>query len=101
MYQAVELGNVDIISAYTTDGRIDALNLRVLEDDRNAIPPYDAILLTSPGLGIDRSEVIASLEELIDTISAPSMRKMNRAVDEDKRSPDEVAMEFLESEGRR
>ena len=101
MYQAVEFGNVDIISAYTTDGRIDALDLRVLEDDRNAIPPYDAILLTSPGLSMDRSEVIASLEELIDTISAPSMRGMNRAVDEDKRSPDEVAMEFLESEGRR
>ena len=100
MYQAVALGNVDIISAYTTDGRIDALNLRVLEDDRNAIPPYDAILLTSPRLARDRSEVIASLEELIDTISAPSMRKMNRAVDEDKRSPDEVAMEFLDSESR-
>ena len=51
------------------------------------------------------SEVIGSLEELIDTISAPRMRKMNRAVDEDKRSPDEVAIkfleEFLESEGRR
>ena len=75
MYQAVELGNVDIISAYTTDGRIDALNLRVLEDDRNAIPPYDAIILTAPGLGLDRSEMIASLEELIDTISAPRMRK--------------------------
>jgi len=101
MYQAVELGNVDIISAYTTDGRIDALNLRVLEDDRNAIPPYDAILLTSPGLSRDRAEVIASLEELIDTISAPSMRKMNRAVDEDKRSPGEVALEFLEPEARR
>jgi len=101
MYQAVELGNVDIISAYTTDGRIDALNLRVLEDDRNAIPPYDAILLTSPGLSRDRAEVIASLEELIDTISAPSIRKMNRAVDEDKRSPGEVALEFLEPEARR
>ncbi|HVB37574.1 MAG TPA: ABC transporter permease/substrate-binding protein, partial [Vicinamibacterales bacterium] len=41
MYQAIQQGTVDVISAYSTDGRIAALNLRVLDDDRGAIPPYD------------------------------------------------------------
>lgn len=101
MYQAIELGNVQVIAGYSTDGRIDALNLRVLEDDRNAIPPYDAILLTSPQLAAEHGDVIASLQELIDTIPARTMRAMNRAVDEDQRSPDEVAREFLDSTFRR
>ena len=45
MYQAVGAGEVDVISAFSTDGRIAALDLRVLEDDRGAIPPYDAVIL--------------------------------------------------------
>jgi len=97
MYQAVELGNVQVIAAYSTDGRIDTSNLRVLEDDRNAIPPYDAILLASPQLAVEQGHVIASLAKLTDTISAETMRSMNRAVDEDEGSPAEVAREFLDS----
>ena len=50
MYQAAATNEVDVISAYTTDGRIAAYDLRVLEDDRSAIPPYDAILLAGARL---------------------------------------------------
>ena len=42
MYQAVANGQVDVISAFSTDGRIAALDLVLLEDERGAIPPYDA-----------------------------------------------------------
>src|SRR4029079_6141058 len=45
MYQAVANGNVDLISAFSTDGRIAAYDLVLLEDDKRAIPPYDAIVL--------------------------------------------------------
>ena len=44
MYQAVARGEVDVISAFSTDGRIAALGLQVLRDDAGVIPPYDAIL---------------------------------------------------------
>jgi osmoprotectant transport system permease protein len=95
MYQAVAQGSVDVISAFSTDGRIAARGLRVLEDDRRAIPPYDAVVLASARLGRAHPEVIAALRPLADAIDAPRMRAMNMAVDEGGESPAAVAARFL------
>ena len=38
LYQAISSGQVDVITAYSTDGRIDALSLSVLEDDARRHP---------------------------------------------------------------
>ncbi len=95
MYQAIDLGNVDVISAFSTDGRIAALDLRVLEDDGRAIPPYDAVMLASPRLIREFPEAIAALEPLVDAIDADRMRRMNLAVDDAGQSPAEVAAELL------
>jgi osmoprotectant transport system permease protein len=95
MYQAAAAGDVDVISAFSTDGRITALDLRVLDDDRGAIPPYDAIVLASARLAREHPEVIAALRRLARTIDAPAMRRANLAVDEQGRSPAEVAREML------
>ncbi len=95
MYEAVETGAVDVISAYSTDGRIDAYDLLVLEDDRGAIPPYDAIILVSPRLAREEPEVVDALRLLEGSIDADTMRAMNRAVDADSRAPAEVAREHL------
>ena len=48
MYQAAAAGDVDVVSAYTSDGRIAQFDLTVLDDPKHAIPPYDAVLLLSP-----------------------------------------------------
>lgn len=95
MYQAAAAGDVDVISAFSTDGRIAALDLRVLEDDRGAIPPYDAIVLASARLGREHPEVIEALRRLARTIGAPAMRTANLAVDEQGRSPADVAHAML------
>ena len=95
MYQAVAQGDVDVISAFSTDGRIVAFNLRVLEDDRHAIPPYDAVVLANGRLARERPQVIGAIERLAGTIDADRMRRMNLAVDEQNLSPSEVAEGFL------
>ncbi|MEO8223618.1 MAG: glycine betaine ABC transporter substrate-binding protein [Gammaproteobacteria bacterium] len=95
MYQAVSQGTVDVISAFSTDGRIAALDLVLLEDDHGAIPPYDAIILASAPLQSLRPEVIEALRALAGRIDDGTMRRMNLAVDQDGRSPGEVAREFL------
>lgn len=95
MYQAAGSGQVDVISAFSTDGRIAAFNLRVLEDDRGAIPPYDAVVLAGPRLVRDHPQVVEALRELSGTIDADRMRHMNRAVDEAGAGPASVAQEFL------
>lgn len=97
MYQAVAQGDVDVIGAFSTDGRILALDLIVLEDDRNAIPPYDAVLLASPRLADEHPEVMTALRQLVGAIDNEMMREMNGVVDEQGRSPSDVADRFLET----
>ena len=95
MYGALRERQVDVISAYSTDGRIAADALVVLDDDRRVIPPYDAIVLASARLARERPEALAALRELAGTIDAAAMRRMNAAVDAEGRSPSDVAREFL------
>ena len=95
MYQAVANGSVDVISAFSTDGRIAAFNLRVLEDDRGTIPPYDAVILVSPHLIRRHPSVAEALRRLAGAIDVDRMRRMNLEVDEFGKSPAQVATEFL------
>jgi osmoprotectant transport system permease protein len=95
MYQAVAAGEVDVISAFSTDGRIAALDLVVLDDDKGAIPPYDAIILASARLAARHPEAIEALRDLRGAIDADAMRAMNMAVDRDHEDPKKVGQRFL------
>ena len=95
MYQAVAGGEVDVISAFSTDGRIAAFDLTLLEDDLGVIPPYDAILLASARLESEDAGVIAALHSLVGRIDAEAMRRMNLAVDKHGEEPRVVARRFL------
>ena len=96
MYQAVASGGVDVISAYSTDGRIAASDLVVLQDDRGVIPPYDAILLVGPRLAETEPEVLAALDPILGAIDEELMRSLNWAVDENGRLPRDAAVELLD-----
>jgi osmoprotectant transport system permease protein len=89
MYPAVAAGEVDVISAYTSDGRIAQFALGVLDDPRNAIPPYDAILLVSPKRVNDKP-FLDALSPLVDAIDVETMREANRRAGEGT-SPTAVA----------
>ena len=101
MYQAVAGGEVDVIAAFSTDGRIAAENITLLKDDRGAIPPYDAIVLVGARLAREQPQAVAALASLAGAIDADAMRRMNLAVDQGGRSPAEVAREFLHRLSRR
>jgi osmoprotectant transport system permease protein len=100
MYQAVANGQVDVIGAFSSDGRIAALDLTVLQDERGAIPPYDAIILAGSRLVRERRDVLAALGALAGRIDADDMRRMNRAVDQEGAAPEEVAARFFGAESR-
>src|SRR3546814_19829648 len=51
MYRALASGRADVISAFSSDGRIAAQNLTVLSDPRGAIPGSDAIMTLAPPTG--------------------------------------------------
>ncbi len=92
MYRAVADGAVDVISAFSSDGRIAANDLVVLEDDRQAIPPYDAVLLISPARANDAA-FVGALRPLVRAIPVEVMRDASLMVDRDndKRSVREAA----------
>jgi osmoprotectant transport system permease protein len=101
MYQAVANDQVDLISAYSTDGRIAALDLVLLDDERQAIPPYDAIILAGARLVREHPEVITALRGLAGSIDADRMRRMNLAVDQEGKSAGAVAAEFIQDQTSR
>lgn len=95
MYEALAGGQVDVICAFATDGRIAEYGLTPLEDGRGFFPPYDAAPVV-------RGEVLARHPELRDvlallagTIDDAEMRRMNHAVDVLGATPAEVAREWI------
>ena len=92
MYRALSGGEADVISAFSSDGRISADKLVVLTDPKGALPPYDAVILISPKRAGDE-RLLAALRPLIGSISVEAMRSANYAVDRDqgKVSPAEAA----------
>jgi osmoprotectant transport system permease protein len=82
MYRAIASGDVDVISAFSSDGRIAADRLVVLSDPKGAIPPYDAVVLISPKRAGD-ARLRAALAPLIGRIPVEAMRAANLSVDRD------------------
>jgi osmoprotectant transport system permease protein len=98
MYRAVTDGEVDVISAFTSDGRIAAENLLVLADPAGAILPYDAIVLIARKRASD-DVLRRALTPLIDAIPLALMQEANYRVDRerDKETP-AAAARWLEAE---
>lgn len=94
-YKALRNGSVDIIDAFSTDGRIAAYNIRVLKDDKNLFPPYDACILIRKDTSAEYPALKKLLGKLAGRISEEDMRQMNYAVTENLRAPSSVAKEFL------
>lgn len=98
-YRAIEQNEVQIINAFSTDGKLPAFNLAVLEDDKNFFPPYKA----APLVRLETLEQHPELEDVLNTlggqISDAEMQHMNFLVDEEGRSEADVAREFLREKG--
>ena len=92
MYNALVAGDVDVISAFSSDGRIAQYGLTVLGDPKQALPPYDAILLVSPAHAHDDA-LLTALKPLIGAINLSTMQQANLMVDRpvDQKSPAQAA----------
>jgi osmoprotectant transport system permease protein len=92
MYRALGSGEADVISAFSSDGRIAADDLVVLTDPKGALPPYDAVVLVSPRRAGD-ARLTHALSSLAGAIPVDAMRAANYSVDRevDKRSPAQAA----------
>jgi osmoprotectant transport system permease protein len=95
LYRAVADGELDVITAYTTEGKVAAYDLQLLTDDVDVFPPYDALLLVSRRASERAPEAVAALHEVVRHIRNEAMLRANWSVDEGGRPVREVAGELL------
>lgn len=96
VYEALSTGSLDLALGYTTDGRIPAYDLVVLEDDLQFFPPYDASPFATHAVIEEYPVIDEALSRLTDTISTETMQNLNYRADEEGIEPALVAEEFLE-----
>ncbi|HEL1740119.1 TPA: ABC transporter permease/substrate-binding protein [Streptococcus suis] len=97
-YEAIKSGNVQIIEAYSTDSKVVTYKLKILEDDKQLFPPYQAAPLLSKETLEKYPELDQVLGALAGKISTEEMTQMNYAVDVEGKSAEQVAREYLEQE---
>jgi glycine betaine/choline ABC-type transport system substrate-binding protein len=98
-YRALAEKQVDLIAGNSTDGLISRYGLFQLEDDRRYFPPYDAVPVARREILESHPALRSVLKQLGGLLTVDEMRKLNFAVDGEKRQPKEVAREFLMGKG--
>jgi osmoprotectant transport system substrate-binding protein len=98
MYEAIKSNQVDAIGAYTTDSRVDLYNLSIVEDDKGALPPYDAVIIVRKEMA-ENEELMKIFKILEDQIDTETMRRLNRLYDIDKKEASDIAKDYLVEKG--
>ncbi len=99
LYEAANSGELDVIVVYATDSLLRKYDMTILEDDRSLFPPYH-------GAPLCRNETLEKhpeLKEVLNTLAGAvddnTMQELNYQVDIENRSVEDVAKEFLTSNG--
>ena len=96
-YTALMNNESDVVDAFATDGLLKKFNLVVLEDDKNAFPPYYAIPLVRSDTLEEYPEIEEVLSSLGSKLNNDIMSELNYRVDELGENPRDVAREYLDS----
>ncbi len=96
VYDALDNGSLEVALGYTSDGRIAAYDLVVLEDDLQFFPPYDAAPLATKELLNEYPGLTDTMDKLDGIITTDMMQQLNYEADGEGKEPAVVAEEFLE-----
>ncbi|MGC5704414.1 glycine betaine ABC transporter substrate-binding protein [Pseudomonas sp. NFXW11] len=95
VYTALRNGQVFAGLVYTTDGRLNAFHLKLLEDDLHYFPDYTAAPVVRQAYLDAHPQLAAELKPLAELFDDETMRQLNARVDVDHESPSAVAADFL------
>jgi osmoprotectant transport system substrate-binding protein len=99
-HEVLTKGQADVSIVFTTDPQIQREGFVLLEDDKGMFPPYNSTLVmrneVAEAGGAGMEEVVAMVNE---GLTAEAMQELNARVDLDKKTPEEVAGEYLSEEG--
>jgi len=97
LYQALGQSQVSMIAANATDGMLSKMDLKALDDDQHAFPPYEVCILAKQAVLHDTQGLREALSELSGKFSNEKMRELNYLVDGKHRPVAQVASEFLKT----
>ncbi|MFW3898205.1 glycine betaine ABC transporter substrate-binding protein [Pseudomonas bharatica] len=95
VYTALRNGQVFTGLVYTTDGRLSAFDLKLLEDDRHYFPDYTAAPVVRKAVLDANPQLATLLKPLAERLDDETMRQLNARVDVEHESPGKVADDFL------
>ena len=98
-YEAAKNGEIDVITAYTTDARIKKYDLVVLKDDKQYFPPYHAVPIIRQEVLDANPDLEEKLNKLANILTDEKMMELNGEVNLEGKRPREVAIDFLKAEG--
>ncbi len=99
VYQALKERQVDVGLVFATDGRIPAFNFVVLKDDKGFFPAYAMTPVVRKAWLDANPKAAEALNALSAKLDDATMAKLNASVDVDKKTVEQVAGDFLKSQG--
>ncbi|MBV4492846.1 MULTISPECIES: glycine betaine ABC transporter substrate-binding protein [Pseudomonas] len=95
VYTAMHNNQVFAGLVYTTDGRLNAFNLKLLEDDKHYFPDYTAAPVVRKQVLDANPQLAGLLKPLAEQLDDETMRQLNAKVDVEHQNPTTVAAAFL------
>ena len=95
LYTSLRSEEIDVACGSAIDGRVDLLGLRVIADDRQFFPHYDAAVLARQQLFQRIPGLRPLLEKLSGALTNEVMRHLIRRVEQDGQTNEAVARDFL------
>ena len=95
MYSALKNKKMDMVMAYSTDGRIKAFGLKTLKDDKRFFPAYEVAYLTRKNILSRYPKIKKAFKELEGNITEKEMIFLNNQVDQLKHDSTQIVRNFL------
>jgi osmoprotectant transport system permease protein len=98
-YKAMQQGEIQVMDAYATDGKLKEFGLVILEDDRQFFPPYKGAMIIRMDTLAKNPNLLEAVNTLAGTMTDEIMRDLNYRVEVKGETVQTVARDFLLSEG--
>ena len=99
-HEVLTKGQADVSIVFTTDPQIKREGEVLLEDDKGMFPPYNSTLVVRNDIaekgGAELEDVVTKVNE---GLTDEAMQELNARVDLDKKTPEQVAGEYLSETG--
>ncbi|KOS56754.1 glycine betaine ABC transporter substrate-binding protein [Rhodococcus rhodochrous] len=99
IYEATARGDCNFGEVFTTDGRIEALDLTVLEDDRKFFPIYNVAVVVREETLTENPQIAELFAPVSRKLTDETLIELNGRIDVDGQEPAEVAYDWLVQEG--